>query len=122
MVLEEFNKELEKEGTTKDQVQTDVELRLRRNGVQVRDDTAAFLYVVVIAQRNHDLWAFSIHLGLQQPVLLERDRSILTFGETWTQNAVQTMGTLRTAAVRASVDDLVDQFINDYLAVNPPAR
>jgi hypothetical protein len=47
VVIEELTPEAERDGVTKSQLQTDVELRLREAGLRVVSDGAASLYVNV---------------------------------------------------------------------------
>lgn len=123
------NSEAEKYGLTRQALQTDVELQLRRYGIRalsVNEDRQrpgdAILYlssVIVIGEE----WKFasgSINVELVQTVLLERDPTKMFFGATtWKQRGVWQVGVDNLKDVREVFKDYVDLFINDYLAANP---
>jgi len=141
--------EIEKEGLTVQQIQTDVELKLRLAGIKVltkeewsKEKGAPFLlasphlipYVLKVGKRNCRLYIFNINLTFRQNAYLEKelpgpvsyssDKAVfsshidMTFAVvTW---SVGTMGrTANLNKIRNEINDLVDEFINAYLSVNP---
>ena len=116
--------EAEKAGLTRNQVQTDVELRLRKAGVRVdtSDSGVVLLYVNVAVQTNQNLprlFAVAVSLLLVQPAYLERnfDYAVAT---TWQKGTFGFVGeNIFRNTVRETVGDLVDAFINAYLEENP---
>ena len=115
----------QKDGLTEDQLQTDVELRLRKAGITVIGSSAQTLRVVVVAYGVRDgsaiqSYAFLFSAALVQGIALTRDPSILALGETWSVAGVGTVGATRFSRyVRDTLADLIDQFINAYLEQNP---
>jgi hypothetical protein len=118
-------------GLTEVQLRTDAELKLREAGIKVvafeetRDTLGLpFLFVGVSAvplKNLPGLYAISVTVDIFQPIRLERNPSTVAVGETW--NATGVCGAAGAdhveETVRKAVRDLLDQFINAYLAVNP---
>ena len=128
VVVEDMRAEVERDGLTRDQLQADVELRLRKAGIRVvkRDDVAAtpgapYLYVNLNALKDPDvaLYVYALGLELTQRVTLVRDPKITVFAATWGVRGVGTIGVRRLGDLRSTVTDYVDRFINAYLEQNP---
>jgi len=128
--LHSLPQKIEGDGLTRSQIKTDVELRLRKAGVPVltREEVLKApgrtgLCVVVTMRRedNIGLYLFCLEVDLIQEVLLARDPTVSTPAATWERNGVgyATAGKI-SDAVRRSVADYIDEFINGYLAANPP--
>ena len=126
VVIEKIKPAAERLGLTRDQIKTDVELRLRKAGVRVLTEKerlempgVPFLYVNVGIAFNADstLVAYSIRAELNELVTL--DRGFRTRGAIWDTSRVGGVGTGRISELREDVGDQVDRFINDYLAANP---
>ena len=65
------------------------------------------------------LYAFNVDISFKQWVLLYRDTESSVFTETW---SVERTGSVREediVTIRDYIKDSVDEFINDYLSVNP---
>lgn len=128
VLVEDFRPEEEKYGFNKQQYKTDVELRLRQYGVKVLSKKEQLqvsghpcLYINVnplIDEKVGDA-AVSILVKLNEVVLLERNPSISTVATTWEKGMILLLGLKKLDSVRDSVRNLVDMFINDYLAANP---
>ena len=132
VLLESLDEDVERLGLTKEQLQTDAELKLRKAGVHVASDSEAIkdsniglLYINVGTHPNrvaNGLYAFSVSVELRQTVKLERDTSITVFLAT-TYRTKEHFGTVGAEhlrdQLRASINDKVDVFLNDYLAMNP---
>jgi hypothetical protein len=109
-------------GTTSSLLQSYVELQLRKAGIRVpsnnertKKDGDALLYVKVWSW-NHEIR--SVEVELVQLVNLNRDPTIKATVATW---EVRTWGGDRAstdADIKRAVSDILDDFINDYLAVN----
>jgi len=118
-------------GLTEVQLRTDVELKLREARIKIvafeeTGDTLGLpsLFVGVSAvplKTLPDLYAISVTVDLFQPIRLVRNPSTVAIGETW--NAVGVCGAAGAnhveETVRKAIRDLMDQFINAYLAANP---
>ena len=127
VVVEEFRRAVEAAGFDSQTFQTDVELKLRMAGIKVAKDTdlpELYLNVNALHRERNTHHAYSISLRLIQPVLLqsqlrsdpEQSSEDALFATTWTTGLLG-LGTV--ADVRAALKDLVDEFVNDWLAVNP---
>lgn len=131
VVVEDMTPMATRYGLTRTQVQTDVELRIRRAGIHVfmPDEVLstpgnASLYVNIHTVFGDGpatgLVGYSIDVELGQAVRLERDPDIwLPSAVTWSENQRGLVGRTQLHAVRAALSDLVDRFINAYYAANP---
>ena len=128
VVVEDLRPEVERRGLTRDQIQTDVELRLRRNKIRVLSTDESFitpgkpwLYVsVTVGPCEESLFAaFNISLELKQQVILERDQTKVPFAITWIKWGVGAESVNNLQSIRDWVKEYVDIFSNDFLAVNP---
>lgn len=124
VVVEQINFEVEHYGLSRDQIQADVELRLRKIGIQIlsSDDTLfAYLYVNVglCKSSNEDVYAFDVDVEFKQPVTLLKDNKMFFGATTWSKSIIGIINTKNLTKIREAVADLTDQFLNDYLAANP---
>jgi hypothetical protein len=117
-------KEIELLGLTKDQVQKDVELRLRKSGIKVLTDKewlsttgTPSLMVSLSAFSYLGVWAYSIRVALFEVVTLARGGQ--ASAPIWESDYLGLVGTNNIRQVRDDIGDKVDEFINDYLAANP---
>jgi hypothetical protein len=128
VVVEPLGQEVEKYGLTEQQIQTDVELRLRQNGIRVLSRQEwlssamySFLYVNVniVGLEDLPLVSYNISLELRQSVFLERDPTKWYVAPTWKTGSTGSVGFNKIEFIRQFVKNHVDTFINDYLAANP---
>ncbi len=128
VLIEELPPEFKEAGLTEYQVQTDVELKLRKAGIKVlseMDDAPGnpSLYIQIWGTKSKNLPdSFSVIFGieLQQKVLLFRDHHLILWAPTWgLSNWGLIPETNFTQRVREKIKDLTDRFINAYLSVNP---
>ena len=126
VVIEDLCPELNEVGLTERQIQTDVELKLRSAGIKVltiekalKEKDSSLIYINVNSfkykQRPQGWFVYNIICNLNEHVFLERNPYIKTLGTTW-QNGYLGIGNIK--AIRESVKDRIDQFINAYLSVN----
>ena len=132
VLVETITGDAQRQGLTEGQLQTDAELRLRKANIRVasqaeatqsgNSDNIGILVINVGTMQVRDsLYVTYISVDLRQSVRLVRDNSII----------VETAATYQTAAlfgtvssnnlretVRNEVNDKIDRFMNDYLAVN----
>ena len=120
LIVEKLPPEAEAEGLTREQVQKDVELRLKDSGVTVAKEAGGFLYVSVQTVKFPDGsgHSYSIALEFAQPVLLVRDTQTLVLGATWSVSATGTAAQGRLSLARVDVVSLVDKFVSAYRSVN----
>ncbi len=122
VVVETIGSDAERDGLRRTMVQTAVELRLRRNGIPVADAAPSALFVAVNTLRHSELdgaYAFCVKVRLVTAVQVEATGRTVVGATIWSVNAVGLVGTSNARTLRDSVLELVDQFSNDYLAVNP---
>lgn len=101
------------------QVQT--ELALRKVGIDVAPEPGAGIPILLISlsgpkapEMNSDqVWVLQLHLA--QAALLKRN-SQLVMAFTWSRTAAEPG---EHAAIRGRLSNMLDRFLNDFLAVNP---
>ena len=123
--VEDFSDDAKRAGFNQQTFQTDVELKLRLAGIKILTEqermfTSGIPYLSLLVNPLHDqhgeIAAYGTRLHLWQGVRLIREPSITAFASTWSVSGV---GYGKLSGVRNSVKDLVDQFINAWLSVNP---
>jgi len=128
LVVEDMKPDVERYGLTRSALRRDVELRLRQTGIRVLSviewaevPPTPSLTLRVTALRNEaGSYAVSVALDLVQDVRLVRDPTITAPTATWqATGTLATHGARMLPEVREGVCDLVDQFLNDYMAANP---
>ena len=112
---------------TKEQLQKEVEERLRKAGIRVmpkdewlKTPGRPVLYVNINTHEYEKYWyAFNIAVSLGQIVTLEADPKLKTLASTWdiSMTGVANIGTLNT--IRSNIEMLVDRFIQAYRSANP---
>jgi hypothetical protein len=118
VVIENLNPKTEKDGLTRKQIRTDIELKMREAGIKVSMQYNPWLYLrPTILKRNVEGYSFFIDIEVKQNVRLERDPNIFLTGiPTWSTNVVGIVSDIN--GVRTEIDNLVDTFLNAYLSVN----
>jgi hypothetical protein len=117
--------EARRDGLSREQLQTDVELKLREAGIAVlslHDSSAPALSATVFVLRGSPqrFYAYSVLVELHQWVRLIRNPSVAVWTDTWrTPMGLGTVPSGQLGSLRDNVRDFVDQFINAYLAANP---
>ncbi len=128
VIIENLGSAEEKIGLTRSQLQTDVEVELRKAGIPVLTDDKRrntpgkpYLYVNLNTYVSDiKLYAVNLDIALMQMVDLRRDGSIGLFATTWSTSFVGSVGkSYFRQDIRERVRDYVNAFINDYLTVNP---
>lgn len=134
VVVETIRADIEDAGLTTEQLQTDVELRLRKVGVRVLSESEwlatrekPYLYVNINVFKTDPggdvYYPYSISVALIQQVYLRRRNSneqlVLTPATTWNKGLLGLLGRDKLRSVREDVGELIDMFINAYLAANP---
>jgi hypothetical protein len=140
ILIEALRPDIEEDGLKISQIQTDVELKLRLAGINIYTETpitlrkmflhfemgAPYLYVNVNSNKNVlGFYSVNISVALKQNVYLPREmkddiKKVHLSTITWVR---ESLGSAREAEVanyvRDIIKDKVDEFINDYLSVNP---
>jgi len=129
VLVEDLASEVGKAGLTKNQLQADIEDKLRKAGIKAltQDECFAtpgepYLYVNInlnFRKADPNIYSFSIDIGVIQNVTLDRDPKQKTYAATWSTGGVGSIKQEFLPRLKDSVDDLLDLFIKSYLAVNP---
>jgi hypothetical protein len=131
VLVEKIRAEMESDGLTHDQIQTDVELRIRKAGIRVltqkdmlNTEDQPYLYINVQSIKNNStrIYAYSLEVSLEQNVQLVR-KTTSSNGTpfsacTWKRSQVGIIPVSQVRDVRDYIADYADQFINDFLAAN----
>jgi hypothetical protein len=120
VLIEDFPVAVSELGLTTGQLQTDVELRLRKAGIRVVSSKEAplpYLYVRVNGKRldGSQVAAFEVHVGLSQLVSFPRmpGNAGLFEAETWSTGMLAIASKINTGKeLRDIVADSVDKFAN----------
>ncbi len=117
-----------KAGLLKSQVQTDVELKLRRDGIKVLSQTEygpilqinVFALALQSVDKQHTVgYACSVDLSLFESVQIIRSGEIIQ-ASTWRMCGIlHAPQGIFSSYVRRHISDTLDMFLNDYLAANP---
>ena len=114
-------------GLTRDDLQTDVELRCRQAGIKLEEIPAPYLYINVALLEEHyvggkptNAYAAFVDVRFEQEVLLERDPGIHVVAATWSVGEMVTgPSTELRELCRQAVRDQVDKFLDAFLEQNP---
>jgi len=106
-------------GLNNDAIEAAVELRLRRNGIKLGDNTAPYLVVSVRhVPFDSDITLWLLEVEFRQPVTVQANGELM-LAATWRRGReVVCLPSQSPVTVSDALDGLVDQFINDYLAAN----
>jgi hypothetical protein len=126
VIVEALTPEVERTGLTRNQLQTDVELRLRQAGIRVLTSEERFAVVgkpylsvrVTILLYGERLVIYHIKVELVQYASLETGE-VAFAAATWDTARLGTLDISNLSYGRDRVIDEVDEFINAYLSVNP---
>jgi hypothetical protein len=129
VLVEDLASEVGKAGLTKNQLQADIEDKLRKAGIKAltQDECFAtpgepYLYVNInlnFRKADPNIYSFSMDIGVIQNVTLDRDPKQKTYAATWSTGGVGSIEKEFLPRLKDSVDDLLNLFIKSYLAVNP---
>ncbi len=124
--VEGMKPEAERLGLSKAQIKTDVELRLRKAGVRVLTEEeflewlgmpCLFVNINTTINQARTTVTYTIIVFLSERVTLARQ--LKAWGAIWLTAGGGIVGTKKIREIRGDVADLVEEFINDYLAANP---
>ncbi len=127
VLLTDLNPDAERDGLIKRELQTDVELRLRKSGIRVLTEEewrkmprAPLLYVRVDALKGSNIaYTYYTDVQLYQRVSIEQTPDISGFAATWSTGStgIAEQAKLK-GLVFGSLRNEVDEFIKAYLAEN----
>src|SRR5260370_4137792 len=119
-VLDRVDPKLEKQGLTRNDLQSRLEARLQDAHVTIDQSATDFVALRVTSVRaNRGPFGLSFTIGVYQPVVLVRDKNIKTSASTWEVETVvvEDPKTLRQASME-TVDELADRFVTAWRSVN----
>jgi len=121
LIETDLEPEIERLGLTEQALQTDIELLLRKYGIEIsQNPELSYLYIRLNVVKNDLSLIFSITVGFQDTLIPIRNPAIMIIGATvWENCSVGCVGKARIGNIREAVEDVVKVFINDYLAANP---
>ena len=129
VAVEDLSPNVKELGLTEDILQTDIELKLKLAGIKVlsieesvKTLRSPYLYlnILTVTHPSGVLFSWNVSLRLRQMVDLRTKKNTYTKAITWKK--------LRTGyaekdilkdGLRKITKDMVDEFLNDYLAINP---
>jgi hypothetical protein len=125
VAVEDLDPEIERDGLTRDQIHSDVELKLQQAGIKVlskeewkREKGSPYLYVNAhIMKVMNGVYIFNITTEFIQEVRLVRNSDIKAPAAIWSAETLGISDHVRD--VRDPARDRVDKFISAYLSVNP---
>jgi hypothetical protein len=121
-----YEKHLRKSGLMREQIQQDVERRLRQAGIRVltsddwlKTSGRPILYVNVNTHEYEKYWlAYDIRIELQQIVSIDSNPKIKTLASTWTMNVTGIANIDTLYVIRDNILYLTDHFAEAYKSVN----
>jgi hypothetical protein len=130
VLVEDVGKDAEGDGLTRELIQTDVELQLRKSGIAIyrnfgdlmKDDRWPVLDINVqlLKLRSSESYVYNVAVELTQTVLLLDDNLTEACGvATWSRSVLGIIPADRLRDIRKeTVQDLIDDFVNTYLEQN----
>lgn len=122
--VEPLAPDLEKAGITKEQIQTDVETKLRRAGFKIKNPRETVTPYVMLHVNVNSIdngvggFAVSITSSINQFVILERDKSISSLANTWESRSIVSVIKEKVQGIRKFINLQMDVFINAHLKAN----
>ena len=126
--VENFEPELERGGLSRAEVQSEVAQRVRARGIPVYtsqkenpSEAKPYLYVDVNGVRlgGQNLYAIAVQVQLRQTLKSPVTASNIVDAMTWDARTVLVVPASNLSAVRDTIEEYVDQFIRDWMAVHP---
>ncbi|MCA1801609.1 MAG: hypothetical protein LC662_04020 [Rhodothermaceae bacterium] len=116
---------VEADGLKKDELETAIAARLRSSGIRLLSQTewsstpgVPYLQVLVNTLKSDlGFYSYKIDVQLNQEIVLKRN-NIAMMSTTWNKGALGHIGTTRVPAIRNDIMGYVNEFIQDYRAVN----
>jgi hypothetical protein len=125
--IAELPTELKELGLREEDVYRAVADRLEAAGLAIRTDRYAiagepdFLVDIFGGQFVQGIITYCINIRLEQPVIIERDRTLRTIASTWSQQFIGVVGFgTDKGVVMENLLALVDLFVEEHHSVNEP--
>lgn len=129
VLVEDLDEDAKRAWLDKDEIQAQVELKLRQNGIPVRNlrdytTESSYIYINVnlLYLKEIEHYIYNVELSLYQTVFLLHN-SFTKKVATWNKSRLGiSPGPNTREKVEGIIDDLLTFFLNNYLAVNPPGK
>jgi len=126
VTVDPIDPDIEREGLSRNQIQKEVEVRLKTGGIKVLAPAESpatpgqpRLYISVNAMKGStSIYSYSIEISLQQRVTLERDPQVSVMGSTWTTGSVGFVGAAKIGGIIVKITDLVGDFLEAWRSAN----
>jgi len=126
LVIDPLSTDLEKRDVSRDELHRRLVVKLRDAGIGILSVKNAsttpgqpILQLKIASVKNTTGHGLLIQLWMNEKVMFERDRNRIVHGITWIQTTIAFDGELQSRRIYDSVDEVLNEFINDYLAANP---
>lgn len=122
--VENLAPDLEQAGLKKEQIQTDIETKLRAAGLKIKNSNESINPYVVLYVSVNSIdngvggFAVSVHSSLNQIVVLDRNKSLATVAGTWESRSIVSVIKEKVQAVRGFVNGQIDLFVKAYQKAN----
>ena len=129
VLVDSINEDGQEGGLTRGALRTYLEVRLRQAQIRVlsEDESLALErapllgFTVLVLPLTKGGWAYSLSLEVRQVTCITGGVEVGTclVRQTWDVGGLYLTGKDLSDSVRGNVAELMDQLVNDYLAVNP---
>ena len=122
--IEQLAPDLEKAGIKTEEIQTDVETKLRQAGFKIRNSGEANNPYVVLRIGVNSIdngvggFAVSVTSSLNQLIVLDRNKSIASVASTWESRSIVSVIKEKVQAIRSFVNGQIDLFVNAHRRAN----
>jgi hypothetical protein len=100
-------------------IRTDTELKLRKAGIRVYDDSYPELRISIRTAHSDNMAAIALRVSVVTLVSTRGTNPRDIFASIWEASVTGLVPLDEVNSIREQVADAVDEFINDYLAANP---
>jgi len=129
IVIGDLFPSLKKHGLTTEQIQTDVEVKLRTAGIRIiptekewsKEAGMPTLFINISPYYHRQLKAFTLftHIELMQAVQLTRNPTEVIGATTWETGHIRMVRENNIREILDAINDEVDEFMSAYLTANP---
>jgi hypothetical protein len=123
VVVERLKAEIEQDGLFTSTLQEDVEMKLRMAGIKVlskeewlQASCAPYLYLFVDAFKHSEGYVYRVQLSMREPVMIIRKRMKAVASTLRIRDELGITASL--SDIREEAQDIVDEFIKAWRAVN----
>lgn len=126
LVVEFTESSVEADGLRKEDLENAIAARLRSAGIRMVSSAEwsatpgiPYLHVLVNTLKSElGFYSYKIDVQLNQEIVLKRDTNISMMSTTWNRGSLGHIGVSRIHVLRNDIMGYVNQFIQDYQAVN----